>query len=64
MMSWGTSWGYGGVSSKCTGVGHEHIGVRGATPFFEGFAPPVTVGQVIIFTEATGLAVGATLDTG
>ena len=43
-------------------VGHEHIGVQGATAFSEGFAQPVTVGQVVIFTEETGLAIVATLD--
>jgi hypothetical protein len=44
-------------------VGHEHGGVQGATAFFEGFAQPVAVGQVVIFTEETGIAVVATLDT-
>jgi hypothetical protein len=44
-------------------VGHEPVGVQGATAFFEGFAQPATVGQVVLFTEATGLAVVATLDT-
>jgi hypothetical protein len=44
-------------------VGHEHVGVRGATVFFEGFAQPVRVGQGVIFTEETSLAVVATLDT-
>jgi hypothetical protein len=43
-------------------VGHEHVGVQGATAFFEGFAQPVTVGQGVIFTEQTGLAVGGMLD--
>ena len=43
-------------------VGHEHVGVQGATAFFEGFAQPVTVGQVVIFTEETGIAVVTTLD--
>jgi hypothetical protein len=31
--------------------GHEHVGVQRATAFFEGFAQPVAVGQVVIFTE-------------
>jgi hypothetical protein len=43
-------------------VAHEHVGVQDATAFFEGFAQPVTVGHVVIFTEATGLSVEATLD--
>jgi hypothetical protein len=44
-------------------VGHEHVGVQNATAFFEGFAQPVRVGQGVIFTEETGIAVVATLDT-
>ena len=28
-------------------VGHEYVGVQGATAFFEGFAQPVTIGQVV-----------------
>jgi hypothetical protein len=44
-------------------VAHEHVGVQGATAFFEGFAQPMTIGQVVIFTAETGLAVVATLDT-
>ena len=44
-------------------VAHKHGGVQGATAFFEGFAQPVRVGQGVIFTEKTGLAVVATLDT-
>jgi hypothetical protein len=44
-------------------VAYEHVGVQGATAFFEGFAQPVRVGQGVIFTEETGLAVVATLDT-
>ena len=44
-------------------VAYEHVGVQGATAFFEGFAQPVRVGQVVIFTEEIGLAVVATLDT-
>jgi hypothetical protein len=44
-------------------VGHEHVGLQGATAFFEGFAQPVRVGQGVIFTEETGIAVVATLDT-
>jgi hypothetical protein len=43
-------------------VAHEHVGVQGTTAFFEGFAQPVRVGHVVIFTEGTGLAVVATLD--
>jgi hypothetical protein len=37
-------------------VGHEHVGVQGATAFFEGFTQSVRVGQGVLFTEATGLA--------
>jgi hypothetical protein len=37
-------------------VAHEHVGVQGATAFFEGFIQPVRVDQVVLFTEATGLA--------
>ena len=44
-------------------VGHEHVGVQGATASFEVFAQPVRVGQVVLFTEETGIAVVATLDT-
>jgi hypothetical protein len=44
-------------------VAHEHVGVQGATAFFEAFAQPVRIGQGVIFTEETGLAVVATLDT-
>jgi hypothetical protein len=44
-------------------VAHEHLGVQGATALFEGFAQPVRVGQGVLFTEETGLAVVATLDT-
>jgi hypothetical protein len=44
-------------------VAHKHVGMQGATAFFEDFAQSVTVGQVIIFTEETGIAVMATLDT-
>jgi hypothetical protein len=43
-------------------ISHEHVGMQGATAFFEGFAQPVTVGQVVIFTEETGIAIMATLD--
>ena len=43
-------------------VGHEHVGVQGATASFEVFAQPVRVGQVVLFTEETGIAVVATLD--
>jgi hypothetical protein len=32
-------------------VAHEHVGVQGATASFEGFAQPVRVGQVVIFTD-------------
>jgi hypothetical protein len=39
-------------------IGHEHVGVQGTTTFFEGFAQPVTVSQIVIFTEETGIAVG------
>jgi hypothetical protein len=42
-------------------VAHEHLGVQGATAFFEGFAQPVRVGQGVIFTEETGIAVVAAL---
>jgi hypothetical protein len=28
-------------------VGHEHVGVQGATAFFEGFTQSVTVSQVV-----------------
>jgi hypothetical protein len=44
----------------------QSVGARrreGATAFFESFAQPVRVGQGVIFTEETGIAVVATLDT-
>jgi hypothetical protein len=44
-------------------VSYEHVGVQGATAFFEGFAHPVTVCQGVIFTEERDIAVVATLDT-
>jgi hypothetical protein len=44
-------------------VAHEHLGVQDATASFEGSAPPVRVGQGVLFTEETGLAVVAALDT-
>jgi hypothetical protein len=44
-------------------VAYKHVGVQGATAVFEGFAQPVRVGQVVLFTEATGIAVMATLDS-
>ena len=44
-------------------VGHEHVGVQGATAFFEGFAQPVRVSQGVIFNEETDTVVVVTLDT-
>ena len=43
-------------------VAHEHVGVQDATAFFGGFAQPVRVGQGVILTEETGLAVVVMLD--
>jgi len=43
-------------------VGHEHIGVQDTTAFLEGLAQPVAVGQVVIFTEETGITVVPSLD--
>jgi hypothetical protein len=32
-------------------VAHEHLGVQGATAFFEGFAQPVRVGQPALMMD-------------
>jgi hypothetical protein len=62
MISRGNVLGCGGSQQQLHRGGHEHVGVQGATAFFEGFAQPMRVGQVVSFTEETGIAVVATLD--